>query len=111
MAERLNTLLCPICPTADLRPALRSLAPLPRWVCDVIGSRIRLQDEGRSGGNTHSELVRFPPLRGQGRGASCDMSRISYRGLPPPDTIQRAVWLYFRFTLSFRNVRICSQNG
>src|SRR5438034_4725779 len=33
------------------------------------------------------------------------MSRISYRGYRfPPDIIQRAVWLYFRFTLSFRNV-------
>ena len=33
------------------------------------------------------------------------MSRISYRGYRfPPDIIQRAVWLYFRFTLSFRDV-------
>ena len=33
------------------------------------------------------------------------MSRISYCGYRfPPDIIQRAVWLYFRFTLSFRDV-------
>ena len=33
------------------------------------------------------------------------MSRISYRGYRiPPDIIQRAVWLYFRFCLSFRDV-------
>src|SRR5437588_9349862 len=33
------------------------------------------------------------------------MSKISYRGFRfPPDIIQRAVWLYFRFTLSFRDV-------
>ena len=33
------------------------------------------------------------------------MSKISYRGYRfPPDIIQRAVWLYFRFTLSFRDV-------
>ena len=33
------------------------------------------------------------------------MSRISYRGYRfPPDIIQYAVWLYFRFTLSFRDV-------
>src|SRR5947207_400323 len=33
------------------------------------------------------------------------MGRISYRGYRfPPDVIQRAVWLYFRFTLSFRDV-------
>ena len=33
------------------------------------------------------------------------MSTISYRGYRfPPDIIQRAVWLYFRFTLSFRDV-------
>jgi len=33
------------------------------------------------------------------------MSIISYRGYRfPPDIIQRAVWLYFRFTLSFRDV-------
>ena len=33
------------------------------------------------------------------------MSRISYRGYRfPPDIIQRAVWLYFRFSLSFRDV-------
>ena len=33
------------------------------------------------------------------------MGRISYRGYRfPPDIIQRAVWLYFRFTLSFRDV-------
>ena len=33
------------------------------------------------------------------------MNRISYRGYRfPPDIIQRAVWLYFRFTLSFRDV-------
>ena len=33
------------------------------------------------------------------------MSRISYRDYRfPPDIIQRAVWLYFRFTLSFRDV-------
>ena len=30
------------------------------------------------------------------------MSRISYRGYRfPPEIIQRAVWLYFRFTLGF----------
>src|SRR5437763_9447731 len=33
------------------------------------------------------------------------MSRICYRGYRfPPDIIQRAVWLYFRFTLNFRDV-------
>jgi len=33
------------------------------------------------------------------------MSRISYRGYRfPPDITQRAVWLYFRFTVSFRDV-------
>ena len=33
------------------------------------------------------------------------MSKISYSGYRfPPDIIQRAVWLYFRFTLSFRDV-------
>jgi putative transposase len=33
------------------------------------------------------------------------MSTISYRGYRfPPDVIQRAVWLYLRFTLSFRDV-------
>src|SRR5437588_7451555 len=33
------------------------------------------------------------------------MSRISYRGYRfPPDLIQRSVWLYFRFTLSVRDV-------
>src|SRR5881227_2509725 len=33
------------------------------------------------------------------------MSKISYRGYRfPPDIIQRAVWLYFRFTLSLRDV-------
>jgi putative transposase len=33
------------------------------------------------------------------------MSKISYRGYRfPPDIIQRAVWLYFRFSLSFRDV-------
>src|SRR5256885_2152919 len=33
------------------------------------------------------------------------MSKISYRGYRfPVDIIQRAVWLYFRFTLSFRDV-------
>ena len=33
------------------------------------------------------------------------MSRISYRGYRfPPDIIQRAVWLYFRFTLSLTDV-------
>src|SRR5438552_14491878 len=43
--------------------------------------------------------------RGMGCGASCGMCRISYRGYRfPPDIIQYAVWLYFRFTLSFRDV-------
>jgi hypothetical protein len=33
------------------------------------------------------------------------MLTISYRGYRfPPDVIQRAVWLYLRFTLSFRDV-------
>lgn len=33
------------------------------------------------------------------------MNRISYRGHRfPPDVIQRAVWLYLRFTLSLRDV-------
>src|SRR5947208_650437 len=41
--------------------------------------------------------------RGVGGGANCSMSRISYRGYRfPSDIIQRAVWLYFRFILSFR---------
>ena len=40
-----------------------------------------------------------------GSGASCGMTKISYRGYRfPPEIIQRAVWLYFRFTLSFRDV-------
>src|SRR5438132_11613378 len=44
-------------------------------------------------------------LAGMGGGASCSMSKISYRGYRfPPEIIQRAVWLYFRFTLSFRDV-------
>src|SRR5205823_7944642 len=43
--------------------------------------------------------------RGVGDGASCSMNRISYRGYRfPPDIIQRAVWLCFRFALSFRDV-------
>src|SRR5205814_1013139 len=43
--------------------------------------------------------------RGVGRGASCGMSKISYRGFRfPPQIIQYAVWLYFRFTLSLRDV-------
>ena len=33
------------------------------------------------------------------------MSKINYRDYRfPPDIIQRAVWLNFRFTLSFRDV-------
>ena len=33
------------------------------------------------------------------------MSQINYRGYRyPPDVIQRAVWLYLRFTLSLRDV-------
>ena len=33
------------------------------------------------------------------------MIGINYRGYRfPPDIIQRAVWLYYRFTLSFRDV-------
>ena len=33
------------------------------------------------------------------------MKKISYSGYRfPPDIIQQAIWLYLRFTLSFRNV-------
>ena len=33
------------------------------------------------------------------------MSKISYAGYRfPPEIIQRAVWLYYRFTLSFRDI-------
>jgi transposase-like protein len=33
------------------------------------------------------------------------MSKVAYRGYRfPPEIIQRAVWLYYRFTLSFRDV-------
>ena len=33
------------------------------------------------------------------------MTKISYAGYRfPPEIIQRAVWLYYRFTLSFRDV-------
>jgi transposase-like protein len=33
------------------------------------------------------------------------MTKISYAGYRfPPEIIQRAIWLYLRFTLSFRNV-------
>jgi putative transposase len=33
------------------------------------------------------------------------MKKISYRGYRfPPEIIQHAIWLYFRFTLSFRDV-------
>src|SRR5271163_1105070 len=33
------------------------------------------------------------------------MTKISYRGYRfPPAIIQRAIWLYYRFTLSFRDV-------
>jgi len=33
------------------------------------------------------------------------MPRLSYSGYRfPPDIIQRAVWMYLRFTLSFRDV-------
>src|SRR6266567_7836300 len=45
------------------------------------------------------------PCRGLGGETRCSMSRISYRGYRfPADIIQRALWLYFRFTLSFRDV-------
>src|SRR3974390_31490 len=41
------------------------------------------------------------------------MSQISYRGYRfPPDVIQRAVWLYLRFTLSLRDVEdILAERG
>jgi hypothetical protein len=33
------------------------------------------------------------------------MAKISYKGYRfPPEIIQRAIWLYYRFTLSFRDV-------
>jgi hypothetical protein len=33
------------------------------------------------------------------------MKKISYKGVPvPPEIIQQAIWLYVRFTLSFRDV-------
>ena len=41
------------------------------------------------------------------------MNKISYSGYRfPPEIIQRAVWLYLRFTLSFRNVEdLLSERG
>jgi len=41
------------------------------------------------------------------------MSQISYSGYRfPPDVIQRAVWLYLRFTLSLRDVEdILAERG
>ena len=33
------------------------------------------------------------------------MKKISYKGYRfPPEIIQQSIWLYFRFTLSFRDV-------
>ena len=35
------------------------------------------------------------------------MTKISYNGYRfPPEIIQQAIWLYFRFTLSFRDVGV-----
>ena len=41
------------------------------------------------------------------------MSKISYSGYRfPPEIIQRAVWIYLRFTLSFRDVEdLLSERG
>src|SRR5580704_18855384 len=40
------------------------------------------------------------------------MITISYSGYRfPPEIIQHAIWLYIRFTLSFRDVEICWRNA
>ena len=40
------------------------------------------------------------------------MTKISYAGYRfPPEIIQHAIWLYFRFTLSFRDVEIYWRNA
>ena len=40
------------------------------------------------------------------------MTKISYAGYPfPPAIIQQAIWLYLRFTLSFRDVEDCSASA
>ena len=44
--------------------------------------------------------------------AAKGMKRISYKGYRfPAEIIQQAIWLYLRFTLSFRDVEICWQNA
>jgi putative transposase len=40
------------------------------------------------------------------------MFKISYSGYRvPAEIIQHAIWLYFRFTLSFRDVEVCYRNA
>jgi transposase-like protein len=37
-----------------------------------------------------------------------EMKKISYSGYRfPPEIIRQAIWLYLRFTLSFRDLKIC----
>jgi hypothetical protein len=78
-----------------------------------------IADEARSMCRDHEWYWLFNPRRGARRLCHVDyalaiaaataylnrMKKISYRGYRfPPEIIQQAIWLYFRFSLSFRDV-------
>ena len=50
-------------------------------------------------------VVTFGPCRARPLALILTMTKISYAGYRfPPDIIQQAIWLYVRFTMSFRDV-------
>jgi hypothetical protein len=63
-------------------------------------------DPGGSLGREQEGFVMFSDLAECGRPSSTDsMPPLSYSGYHfPPDIIQRVVWMYRRFTFSFRDV-------
>ena len=58
-------------------------------------------------------VVTFGPCRARPLPLILQMTKISYAGYRfPPEIIQQAIWLYVRFTLSFRDVEdLLSERG
>lgn len=85
---------------ADIDPALEQEASTPPWTHYFASGAFLLTVPKRSC-QANANLSPNPPIR---RVETC-MTPISYkRHRFPPDTIRLAVWLYYRFTTSLRDV-------
>ena len=79
---------------------------------NLVGLVIDFFDRGCVPGRPNGIVTPLRDCDWSGGSISRAVQKISYDGYRfPPEIIQRAIWLYLRFTLSFATSKICWRSG